>query len=377
MSFSEIVRDAVTVKRGGADVTLPVKGRIEFRVSGADIAYVNGLRRSLMADVVTAAVAFDPADPDGQDLTVTENTGVLHNEFVGHRVSLVPLNLTREELSGLRDGEVTLSLDVSNREGDKPLSVTSRDISVEGGGLDRDRVFPPDPVTGRWPLLTVLMPRGSGGGRAQRLAFRAKVSLGTGSDHARHCPVAACSVFPVRDGEAAAAARERAADKATFDAVEAPHIWKGGEQPEAHAVCLESVCGIPPAELVEMGFEAMATRMRRLAEKLGDPASPDAPDEPPMRLSPDVSGVKLAGETETAGALIQAELLGEGGPCDFCGYFTPHPLQRCIVVRLRAKDPGGRPPRELVRDACLAASVKAQQLADDWREAAAAAAAAA
>ena len=407
-SFSSIARDETVVVREGRRVTLPVPGRIEFEVSGLDIAYVNGLRRSLIGDVVTAAVAFDPNDPDGQDLAVTHNTGVLHNEFVGSRVSLIPVHLTRAELSRLKPDRVSLELDVANADGDRPLDVTSRDIRVSGGGLDRDRVFPPDPVTGMWPLITVLMPPGDNSNQVQRLAFKASLSLGTGRDHARHSPVSACAVFPVADAALVAEARAKSGDAATFDTVEAPHLWKAaadGSQPAAHRVSLESVCGIPPDELVAMGFEAMASRMRRVAEKLSDPASEDVADEEPMHNSPDVAGVKLRGETETAGALIQAHLLGDDpeapvpapprqapgqapqtapgqeprqllqqqqssfGSCDFCGYFTPHPLQQCIIVRLRPKNPDGPSARDLVRHACLAVSVRAQQLADDWAKA--------
>jgi hypothetical protein len=408
--FSEIVRDRAPVVRDGRKTDLRVPGRIEFVATGVDIAFVNGLRRTLIGDLVTAAVAFDPADPDGQDIEFLHNSGVLHNEFIGLRVSLIPLHLTRAELASLRTDGVLLELDVTN-DGEQPLDVTSRDIKVSvqggarggaarGGLLDRDRVFPPDPVTGRWPLITVLMPHGAAESQAQRLAFRATLSLGCGRENARHSPVAACSVFPVQDAPAIADARAKSKDAASFDAVEAPHIWKStpdGSQPAAHHVSLETVCGLSPDDLVYMGFEAMATRMRRLAEKLSDPSSEDVVDEEPMPNSPDVAGIKIRGETETAGALIQAFLLGPGpgipaapgtitppapgpasgnsppmlqGSCDFCGYFTPHPLQQCIVIRLRSRDPGAPPPRALVRDACLAVSVMAQQLADEWAAAA-------
>jgi DNA-directed RNA polymerase alpha subunit len=166
--FSEIVRDRAPVVRDGRKTDLRVPGRIEFVATGVDIAFVNGLRRTLIGDLVTAAVAFDPADPDGQDIEFLHNSGVLHNEFIGLRVSLIPLHLTRAELASLRTDGVLLELDVTN-EGEQPLDVTSRDIkvSVQGGArggaakLDRDRVFPPDPVTGRWPLITVLMPHGA------------------------------------------------------------------------------------------------------------------------------------------------------------------------------------------------------------------------
>lgn len=386
VAFTSIVRDAVTVVRDGLAKKVPCPGRLEFVVSGVDVSYINGLRRSLIGDVVTAAVAFDPNDPEGQDLKVVSNTGVLHNEFIGLRVSLVPMHLTKDELSNIDPDSVRLELDVANSDSDHPVDVTSRDIRVNGGGLDRNRVFPPDPVTGDWPLLTVLMPRGSGGKQVQRIAFTAKVSLGTGRDHARYSPVAACAVVPVPDSDKIAVSRAKAADVATFDAIEAPHMWKtapDGIHPAAMKVSFESVGGIATVDLVAMAFEAISTRMRRIADRLGDPDSDQVDEEPPLPNSPDVSGVKIKGETETAGALVQAYLLGEDagnatapdkpadrneafGSCDFCGYYTPHPLQQCIIVRFRTKSPGGPTPRELLKSACVAISVKAQQLADDW-----------
>lgn len=352
--FSDLTRDAAA--RGDGKV-LRVPGRLEFTLSGQEPALVSGLRRSIMTDVKTAAFRFDAVDPSAQDVRVLHNTGNLHNEMIGERVGLLPLGLSKAELVDFRPASWRFELDVENK-GKRPLDVTSADFTVlplddsPALALNPANVFRPDPLTGRHPLITVLMP-------GQRLALEATASLGSGSDHARHSPACACAMHPLQDRAAVDRERKKRDDKASFDALEAPRMLDldGKGRPRGYRFQLESACGMSPEDIVESGLEALAGRLRALA---GSARVSEV--EPQSGCAPDIHSLKLEGEDHTAAALIQSRLLDR---TDFAGYYVPHLLEKSVVMRVRVPEGGGA--REMLREACEEAADECEAALEAWQ----------
>ena len=70
------------------------KNTLTFTLSGdekygLDKSITNGIRRTLLTDI--QSVAFDP-----DNIKIEKNTGSLHNEFLKHRISLIPLYIDPE-----------------------------------------------------------------------------------------------------------------------------------------------------------------------------------------------------------------------------------------------------------------------------------------
>jgi len=145
---------------------------LRLLVRGAYTAFVNALRRIMIAEVPCMAI---------EEVGIIENSSVLNDEFLAHRIGLVPLKMDPAILEEEPDKVVRLELVAEAKE---------ETITVYSGDLKSDS---PDvvPLYPNMPIVK-LAP-------GQRIHLVATARLGTGSQHARWQPVsvAAHKYLPV------------------------------------------------------------------------------------------------------------------------------------------------------------------------------------
>jgi DNA-directed RNA polymerase subunit D len=91
----------------------------QILVKGTSTAMMNAIRRTVMSEVPTLAV---------EELAIYENNGVLFDEFLGHRLGLIPIS-TDPKTYKLGD-KVKVTLDVSG-----PGTVYSKELKIADSGL--------------------------------------------------------------------------------------------------------------------------------------------------------------------------------------------------------------------------------------------------
>lgn len=150
---------------------------LRFMLSEASIAFANAIRRIMMAEVPTMAI---------EDVMMFENTSVMYDEILVHRLGLIPLKTDlksyimpkdcdcKSEL-GCNRCRASFTLDVKAVE--KPRIVYSKDIRPEDPDVK--------PSSEEIPIVKL--------GPGQTLKFEAYARLGIGSDHAKWQPVSACT----------------------------------------------------------------------------------------------------------------------------------------------------------------------------------------
>lgn len=268
--------------------------RLLFDVDGVDLCLVNALRRAIMADVRTAAIAFDPRggpeSAERNDVEFRKNTTVLHNEFLGHRISLVPLNFDERQLAGFHPSQYKFVLQAKNA-GETVLDLTTAHFRVLDAATDaampnafRDALFPPSPVTGDHVLLVRLKPGARGDGNGEEVDLTCRARLGSGRDHARWSPVSECHfrnrIDPVAYEAALAATLARkgvdpadptaaagiAAIRRQHEAFEGQRCFlkNAHGEPCAFEFVLKSETRLRPAHVVHAGFHALAAMVRAL-----------------------------------------------------------------------------------------------------------------
>lgn len=145
-------------------------------IKGVDVAFVNSLRRIMLAEVPSMAI---------DDIVIIENSSVLHDEVLAHRLGLIPLKTSLDSYNLPEECEcksdfgcslcrVSLTLDVEASK--ETRTVYSEELKSE----DPEIV----PVSKEIPIVK-LAPE-------QKIKLEAYARLGRGRDHAKWQPVSAC-----------------------------------------------------------------------------------------------------------------------------------------------------------------------------------------
>ncbi|KAL6063444.1 DNA-directed RNA polymerase II subunit RPB3 [Balamuthia mandrillaris] len=162
---------------------------IEFVLSKTDTSMANALRRTMIGEVPTMAIDL---------VEIESNTSVLHDEFIAHRLGLIPLTSKNcdSEFDYTRDCtcvdrcpscSVEFTLNVACR--DRPeCDVTSNDLRSQHVGvvpvdyMNQDTEMMEGAERGENGILIVKLRKG------QEIKLRAIAKKGVGKEHAKWSP---------------------------------------------------------------------------------------------------------------------------------------------------------------------------------------------
>jgi DNA-directed RNA polymerase II subunit RPB3 len=166
---------------------------IKFILSDTDVSIANALRRVMIAEVPTMAIDL---------VDFMENSSVLHDEFLAHRMGLLPLRVaTAKGVDQFIDSHlcqcssycqhcsVVFELDVINKGPEETKAVYSSDLITQTEGIEVVGYSSKEEATlgtrdeGRGIVIAKL-------GIGQRLKLRAIAKRGIGKIHAKWSPVA-------------------------------------------------------------------------------------------------------------------------------------------------------------------------------------------
>jgi len=150
---------------------------IRFMLSGVTPAFANAIRRIIVSEVPTMAI---------DDVMVVENTSVMYDEILAHRLGLIPLNTDLESYVLPEECECKSELGCNRCRASFTLDVEAQDetVTIYSGQLQ-----PQDPnvkpVNEKIPIVK-LAPK-------QKIRLEAYARLGRGLEHAKWQPVSACA----------------------------------------------------------------------------------------------------------------------------------------------------------------------------------------
>jgi DNA-directed RNA polymerase subunit L/ferredoxin-like protein FixX len=130
-----------------------------FNTQNIPLSIINGIRRSIYSNVETYAIS---------NINIIENNTVLHNEFLEHRISLIPI-LNQENID---IEKITLEISKKN-DTNENLIITSTDFEINPKEYKK---YIPNNIP-----ITNLKPK-------EKLELVATVDKGNGKKHARYIP---------------------------------------------------------------------------------------------------------------------------------------------------------------------------------------------
>jgi len=304
-----------------SQITNTICQRYEFEIENLDLAIVNGIRRVILSEIPVLGFKGE----DDVSIVIHKNNGPLHNEFMIHRIGMVPIHFSEEATESFTEGEYEFSCDVKNNNYDI-LNITTRDFTGKRNNVSFTEkelalLFPECSVTKQPVLITRLR-------QGEELSFTAKVIKSTAKDHAGFSPVSLCSFYYMPD---------LSKITPTMSILEKERTYLKNTFGEASTVrfMIESELNLSSKYLVAKALEILIQKIDTLSTKMT------------LELNSTISNtidITIQDEDDTLGNIIQSLLYNKyirektlavnKYPISYVGYYAPHPLDKTIVVRM-------------------------------------------
>lgn len=333
-----------------------------FEIHGVDLAIVNALRRTILSDI--PVVGFN--GEDDPSLEIIENNGPLHNEFMLHRLGLIPIHLTQEETESFAADEYLFELVAAN-DTNAMINVTTKDFKVTKNGRELtskevQQIFPPHHVSKDYVLVTRLRP-------GEMIHVRGHPIIATARKHAGFA-AAFCTMSFIQDPVAASQATNILDKERSF-------LKNQYNDPVAFKFQIEPFNALSSEYLVMKSFEIIRNKLQKVITELYQ--------EPSDYVSSQVwSGENGFGyefvfkkEDDTLGNLLQSLMYNHyireskttehGRTVSYVGYVCPHPLEETMILRVVFSEESPFSEYvEVLAESCRRITADLQALENDW-----------
>lgn len=166
--------------------------RHSFNIENIDLAIINSIRRVILSEIPVVAFYGE----DKPTIEILYNNTPLHNEFMIHRIGLIPLNIAEDINDIYEDGDYVFELHKENPNNEM-LNITTADFTgtykdVKLTPAELKEIFPPNPITKNHILITRLRFN-------EKLHLKATAIKRTGKINSCFSPVSLSNFFFIQD----------------------------------------------------------------------------------------------------------------------------------------------------------------------------------
>ena len=291
-----------------------------FIIKDTDLAIVNSVRRIILTEIPVVGF-YGEGEPTVEIIT---NNSPLHNEFMIHRIGLIPLHISEIVTDDYIDGDYVFELNVENS-GTNMINVSTGYITgtyknVALTKAELDKIFPANKITKQKILITRLK-------EGEHLHFKATAIKRTGKLNAAFSPVSLSNFF-FMENEKEAEKKDNILDKQRSF-----HKNVYGD-PSKINFQIESLNALSYKYLFKKALDVIIEKIENLNIKLTNreitiEAVPNCPTS---------YNFQIDDEDDTLGNLIQSIIHNKyirknDTNCTYVGYICPHPLINQLIVR--------------------------------------------
>lgn len=326
-------------------------GRYEFDIENLDIAIINSIRRVILADLPVLGFLGEGKT----SIEIIKNTGPLHNEIMSHRIGVIPLHFTEEEIEEFIENEYVFNCSVENKNVDL-LNVTTKDITGTRNKKQLTpkellRIFPPNHITKDFIVVTRLR-------QGEELAFNATVVKLTAKDHASFSPVSMCAFFYKTDHSKLTHILDKERDY---------HKNEYGDPTDVHFM-METETSLTPQYIFTKAIEILIQKVIDITKML------KIVKNDKMKNTYDLH---IANEDDTLGNVFQSIIYTEfirkknnshKYKMNYVGYYAPHPLEKKIIIRISLEEPCDNDEEftVIIKDCCKIVEQQLREVKDAW-----------
>lgn len=303
-----------------------IADRHSFTIENIDLGLINSIRRIILTEIPVVAFYGE----EHPTIDILYNNSPLHNEFMIHRIGLIPLHIKENIVENYDDDDYLFELNKENNNPDiKMMNITTADFT----GTYKDKpltakelneIFPSNQITKNHILITRLRLN-------EKIHLKAKAIKRTAKINASFSPVSLSNFFFVID-ELEANKMDNILDK------ERSYFKDNYGEPAKINFQIETITGLSYKYLFKKAIDILIEKLENLIIKL-DNKEIEIEEVPNINNS---FNFKIDDEDDTLGNLIQSILhttyirqhskLNDLS-CDYVGYICPHPLIKQLIIR--------------------------------------------
>lgn len=339
------------------DVKMIDENNCSFKLNDIDKSLVNALRRTIMSDIPTFKFRTEPYEKN--DVKIFKNTCALHNEFLTHRIGMIPVYI--EDPDSFDPSRYYFRINKKN-DTESIVDVTTEDINVfylddsqEEKEIESSKFFKPNEITNEYIVITKLKPDQFGNDNGEELQLEAKLSIGTGKENAGYSPVSKVVFFnsvdekEVKNEIKRILAEREVTEKLSneqkqrikrsfenFEAYRHFHKDKNGH-PNKFNFEIESIGALSVYQIMNNALDIIEKNINYFNMVI-DSENDDIEINESLTVMEAID-IIIKGHGHTLGNILQSYLfrnfVEEGDKLQFVGYKIPHPLKKELVLRIK------------------------------------------
>lgn len=303
----------------------PISQKHSFDIKDMDLSIANSIRRIILTEI--PVVGFYGEDEPTID--IIENTGPLHNEFMKHRIGLIPICVSEKITDVYQDNDYEFSLNIHNTS-TNTINITTADFKGKYKNKDLTQkelieLFPKNNITKQNILITRLR-------SDEKIELEAKAIKRTAKTNASFSPVSLSNFYFIEN--------KKEADKAD-NILDKQRSFVKNEygDPTLLKFEIESVNNLSYNYLFSKAIDILIEKLKLLISNIDNKSIIIEP----VPNNPYSFNFHVENEDDTLGNVIQSLMHNKyirqnkkhkGIICNYVGYICPHPLKQLMILRL-------------------------------------------